>query len=82
MLDRLIDGLIHFLLFPVVSLVEKLKQKKKKKERASSCLTPDRSGYDETIGQTQDEAARRLELTSIIICGEYLMYRLRSPGAL
>lgn len=80
MLDRLIDGLIHFLLFPVVSLVEKLKQKKK--ERASSCLTPDRSGYDETIGQTQDEAARRLELTSIIICGEYLMYRRRSPGAL
>ena len=28
-LDRLIDGLIHFLLFPVVSLVEKLKQKTK-----------------------------------------------------
>ena len=81
MLDQLIDGLIHFLLFPVVSLVENLKQKKKK-ERASSCLTPDRSGCDETIGQTQDEAARRLELTSIITCGEYLTYRRRSPGAL
>ena len=38
MLDQLIDGLIHFLLFPVVSLVEKLKQKKKKRELLHASL--------------------------------------------